>query len=396
MKKNILKKLYCLLLSFFLSFLCGYFITSIVNQENSYYQCNFIYNGNKNLQEIINKEYIEEIKNTDLNKYQSVDSSQLLKNKNLSIVQISSNEYVLKTKAKYYDNFFFVSKNTIGTRAKTFIKLLLTSYCEDNSLNFIDNENIVFLTNYFSSYIGGGIALLIGIVIFSPIIIIYKIKDTSLDYDNVNIFKSIFHLNFWKHPFENLKDIKKITALAMIFSMLLVSKLIHLPSGFGNLGIGLGYIFLAIIGVIYGPYISVIIGALSDILGYFIGSKSGIFYLGYTLQACLASLTYALCFYKQRITFSKVLFSRLIVNLLLNVLLGSYLQCIIFVKGGLLTKEYFKNTFISYALLFSLPKNLLYLLPQSIVLYLILKELLPILSRFNLINNELVKDISLI
>ena len=394
-KKQIIKMVVIIITSFILSFLGGYLITSIVNQENSYYTASFTYDGTKDLNNIVNKEYLESIKDTDTKKYGSVDVDKLIDRHHFSITK-EDNNYVITTKTKYYDNFFFVSKAKMGTRAKTFIKLSLSNYVEDmNLVTFEDSNNIVALNNYYNPYIGGSIALSFGVLI-SALLIAYFIKNEQEDIeDNETLFHTPFHKEYWKGTLDGFKSTKKLVALAMLFALLLVSKLFKLPSGFGNLGIGLGYLFLAVIGLVYGPLVSIIIGFLSDTIGFFITSQS-LYYFGYTIQAMLASLTYGLCFYKTRITFSKVLLTRIIVNLLLNVLLGSYLQCRLFMMSGTIDSTTFFETFKAYALLYSLPKNLVYLLPQSFVLYLVFKLVIPILSRFNLVDEKLRKSLTII
>ena len=67
----------------------------------------------------------------------------------------------------------------------------------------------------------------------------------------------------------------------------------------------------------------VIIGFCSDMIGYFLFQSSFKIFFGYTLNAMLAGFTYGLCFYKRRITFTKCLYARLVVNLIINVCLGS-------------------------------------------------------------------------
>ena len=395
-KKLIFKVIMIFIISLITSFLFGYFITSCVNYENSYYQVSFTYDGEKNLENIVDKEYLESIKETDENKYGSINIDKLINKKHFSIEK-ENNIYIIKTKTKYYDNFFFLSKKVVGTRAKTFIKLALTNFVEDPSLLAFSNPNdIVELKNNFSPYLGGGISTIGGVLIAILLISYLKNHREEDIEDNKTLFHTPFHKAFWKNIFVVFKDTKKMVVLAMLFAILLVSKFFSLPSGFGNLGIGLAYIFLAIIGLIYGPGVSLLIGALSDIIGYFITPQQGPFYLGYTLQACLASFTYGLLFYKTRITFSKVLLSRIIVNMLLNVLLGSYLQCKLFTMSGSLNNDAFWATFKAYATLYSLPKNLIYLLPQSIVLFLVLKGVIPILSRFNLIDERISKNVHLI
>lgn len=397
MKKNLLKIISCLSICLILSFIIGFFITSIVNNQTNYYQCNFTYQGEKDLTKIVNVDYLSQIKETDEKKYGSININKLVKKNDFKITKQDNQNYVLVTKAKYYDNFFYISKNQVATRAKTFVKLSLTNYInQDEQIIFCDKDNIVTLKKFFSPYLGGSFSMIFGLFVGITLICYFKNKNYPEIEDNIELFHTPFHRAYWKKPLEVFKDTKKLVTLAMLFSILLVSKLFSLPSGFGNLGIGLAYIFLAIIGLVYGPYVSIIIGALSDIIGYFINPQQGMFYFGYTIQAILASLTYALCFYKTRISFGKVFLSRLIVNLLLNVILGSYLQCRIFVMAGSLKNPAFWETFKNYALLFSLPKNLVYLFPQSLVLFLVFKGIIPVLTRFKLIDERIKDSIRLI
>lgn len=396
LSKHLIKIYFICILSFLISFLSGFLITTMINNQNSYYQASFTYQGEKDLLQLVDKEYLESIKQSSIDKYSSINIDKLIDNQDFKIEK-ENNYYTITTKSHYYSNFFFISKREVGTRAKTFIKLVVTNYIEDPELVTFDNEDdIVEMKNYFSPYIGGCYALLLG-VFLSVILISYLKKEEDIEIeDNVNLFHTPFHLNYWKGQLKIFKDTKSISTLAMLFSLLLVSKFFSLPSGFGNLGIGLGYLFLAAIGLIYGPSVSLIIGFFSDIIGYFITPQQGIFYLGYTLQACLASFTYGMCFYKTKITFSKVFLSRFIVNLLLNVILGSYLQCRLWMMSNSITSDTFLATFKAYALLYSLPKNLIYLLPQTIVLFIFFKLIIPIITHFNLIDKRIKNSITII
>jgi ECF transporter S component (folate family) len=226
------------------------------------------------------------------------------------------------------------------------------------------------------------------------LIFIQPKKEDSI-IDNQKIFGSPFHLQYWKLALKTLKNTKDIVTLAMLFSLLLISKLFHLPSGFGNLGIGISYLFLAIICMIYGPFIGFFVGCLSDIIGYFITQNAYAFNLGYTLQAGLACLVYGLCLYRTKITFGKVLLSRTIINLVLNVLYGSLLMVLIYYQNGKFSINEFANAYKIYAFYLVLPKNLVYLLPQSILLYCVIKVLAPILEKKKYLEESISQNITL-
>ena len=159
----------------------------------------------------------------------------------------------------------------------------------------------------------------------------------------------------------------------MILALLLISKMIKIPSGFASLGLGLGFIFYSIIGIIYGPLSGLLIGFIADIVGYFLFDTSGTaFFIGYVFQAMISGLIHGLMLYNKK---------------LCNVIIGSF--CWGFVANYTLTQTF------SYMILFVIPKNLIYLIPQSIILYIIIKALNPIFIKFNLIDKNISQNITI-
>ena len=166
----------------------------------------------------------------------------------------------------------------------------------------------------------------------------------------------------------------------------MICKFIPIPSGFGSLGISLGFIFLAIACMLFGPYPALLIGLLSDVIGYLI-KPDGAFFIGYTFQSMLACFTYALCLHKTYVTFTRCFIARVIVNLVCNVIVGSICWAFIFNLN--------LNQTMTYLLTTSLPKNLVYLLPQSIVLFIVLKAILRPVAAFRLADDKIAKTVSL-
>ena len=173
----------------------------------------------------------------------------------------------------------------------------------------------------------------------------------------------------------------------MLFALMLICKLISLPSGFGNLGIGFTYLFFAITSMVYGPIYGFVVGVFSDVLGFFFFKSTGFFHLGYTLQAALTGFIYGLSFYRTKISFKKVFLNRLIINMFINVIMGSFLYLLVFYPDQ---KENYLELYKSYVLLMSLPKNIVYLLPQSLLLYYVIRVTLPILKRYNYVEKDMV------
>lgn len=400
MKKNVIYKLISFyVLVVIIGFFGGYFITDLINKQNEIYVSSFTLKEddyNANLDSLNDENFLREVINNHPNlSLESIDVTSLLNNHDF-VLTTENEVYTITTKTRYYETSYIFSSNKVISRASTFIKYSLYDLVGKNNVTFL-NSNIGEIRNSLSRPIGGLIGITsLSLIVTVIILVIPKKNINDFTFDNEETFKNPFSLAYWKKAFTELKSTKKIVTLGMLFSLVLLSKFISLPSGFANLNISLGFIFLAIIGYIYGPVVSFIIGASSDIIGYFINQSAYVFNLGYTLQAALACFVYGILFYKTRMTFSKVLLSRIIINFVLNVLMGSYLMIIVYYQGGTITSEQILASFRVYALVYSLPKNIICLLPQSILLYAIIKVISPILSRFNYISKEVSDNITLI
>lgn len=321
---------------------------------------------------------INEGKTAPYSDFSYVDISKMSKKNHISI-SLENDIYTLSVSEKYFNSL---------AQARRFLKALASNEEYTESVNFFDP---ICYANEINSYLVLGIssssALAISLLIFG-LIFIFKndLLIDRLNYDNEKIYKTPFHLSYIKSSLKEVKTVKKMVLLAVLFALQLSVKLIPIPSGFSNLGIGLAYLVFAVIGMIYGPFVGMLIGMSSDILGYII-KPDGVFFLGYTLSAMLAGLAYGLCFYKTKITFTKCLFARIIVNFPINTLLGSYWWWIVSEKSFSLK---------TYILITSLPKNLVYLIPQALFLYYFIKVLSRALKYSNIINRDICDNISII
>lgn len=251
-----------------------------------------------------------------------------------------------------------------------------------NILGYVDGTNI-----YLWSLVGAACGIALDLIIVLCLVLIKKEEAVDrLEYDNEEIFKTPFHKNYWKGQLLQLKSVKNITFLAILLAMMQVVRFIPIPSGFGNLGISLSAFFFALIGLIYGPSIGFIIGIISDIFGFFVFPDGYPFHPGYTIQAGLTGLTYGLLFYKTKVSFSKVLFARLIVNIVLNGILGS----LCWGDVADLSREATRT----YMFSLSIPKNVVYLLPQSIAIWLFFKALAPALKALLIVDSRICDDIN--
>ncbi len=247
----------------------------------------------------------------------------------------------------------------------------------------LNSENKIM---YYSIWIGSATLLMLIVSLIFIFIFIDKLEfDIKKEYDNENLYRHPFHKSFFKNSMNAFKKVRSLVLMAVLLSLVLVCKFIPIPSGFGELGLGFSYLFLSTASMIFGPIPSLLIGATSDILGYII-RPDGEFFIGYTIQAMVACFTYAMCFHKTYITFTRCLIARVIVNFLCNVIIGSISRAIMFGLGY--------DAFMTYVLTISLPKNIIYLLPQSLLLFFVLKALANPLYHLNLIDERVSSNFS--
>ena len=392
--KYLYKHIFAILTVLIMAFFTPLVTIDIINNQTAYYQASFTVSDISIFEEelLLDANFLNSIK-ASATKYENIDVEKMLKKEHFTY-EVLENKITIKTKIKYYDNFFNSSSLSVGTRAKTFIKDAVLQLAQEHCVvRFDDPTNIVKKENYISSstkisLITLGVTTL---VLFILSIILYKkniiLKKERYIYNNETMFRTCFHSKYWKLSVKPLVKVKDITTLAMLFSLMMVCKFIPIPSGFGNLGIGFTYLFFAITAMVYGPVYGFVVGVFSDVIGYFLFPSSGFFHLGYTLQAALTGFIYGICLYKTKVNFTKVFVSRLLVNLLINVVYGSFLFLLVFYPDQ---SDKYKELYSSYVLLMALPKNIVYLLPQSLLLYYVIKVTLPILNKFKLIEKEML------
>lgn len=379
--KNLRKIGICIFV-FIITFLLGFVGGNTYNFYNSNYEIVFSVNEEFDYEKLVDQEYLLTIANS-AKKYENIDIEKIIKNNDLKIEK-NNNKYIITTGYQYYAEFFNSKSQTKGTRVKQFYIDAIDGLVGENEVTY-QYDNVYVVKGSINRYIVAsitGIIGLIGVIIYY----VYNKEDNRFKYDNINTFQTPFHKTYWKESLVFLDSTKKIVTLAMLFSLMMVCKLFSLPSGFSNLGISLTYLFFALISLIYGPIAGFTVGLLSDVLGFFLFDRSGLsFNFLYTIQAMMAGFVYGLCLFKTKISFTRCFISRLIVNLILNVVWGSF--CFGFVMN------WNKEVIIKYALIMELPKNIIYLVPQALLLFVFLKFISPILYQNKYISKMIYENV---
>ena len=190
---------------------------------------------------------------------------------------------------------------------------------------------------------------------------------------------SSFSPTYWRSALGEVKSLRRLVFAALICALYVVVGSLFITVG-DNLRVKFTFFFTAVGAAVYGPVLAVLVGAVSDILGYVI-FPNGAYFPGYTLSAMVGALIYALFLYRKRITVLRLFLSKFLVNYLVNVGLGCLWSQIQFGKGYL---YYAATSFI---------KNTLLLPMEVILLSALFAVLLPAFSRLGLLPSHEKKDL---
>ena len=189
-------------------------------------------------------------------------------------------------------------------------------------------------------------------------------------------FRTPFFPAYWREAAGEVKKLRVLVLAALFVGLDIVVGMFFIPMPFGdNLRIYFNYFTNSMCSMICGPVLALIFGFVRDMLG-FMANPSGGFFFGYTLSAMLSSFCYALFFYKARITVTRIMCCKLVINVCNNILLGSLWSAMLYSKG------YY------FYLVSSTVKNLM-LLPVEIILLVLFYQLaLPVLVKMKLIPEQ--------
>lgn len=181
---------------------------------------------------------------------------------------------------------------------------------------------------------------------------------------------------YWAGAARQFSSVRTLAVCAMFVAMRVAVGSLFIPVS-DNLRIYFSFFVTALGASIYGPLMALADGFVSDLLGIML-FPSGAFFPGYTLNSMLGSLIYALFFYRQNLSVTRVFLAKLTVNVLVNILLGSLWSAILSGKG-----------FYYYAAK-SVLKNLALLPVETLIMVLVFRAVNPLLGRLKLIPQACV------
>lgn len=188
------------------------------------------------------------------------------------------------------------------------------------------------------------------------------------------LFNTPFSTTYWKNAKLELHSIKMLILASLFISLQIVISSFFIPvPSLGTIRIYFTFLVISLGSLIYGPILAILVAIVSDTLGYLIHPQ-GAYFIGYCLTGIVSNLLYALFFYQTKITLMKIFICKLLVNIFANIILNGLWDSIL--SGANYTA----------LILTRIPKNLILLPFEVIMIYFLFKTMLPLLKQHNLIK----------
>ena len=173
---------------------------------------------------------------------------------------------------------------------------------------------------------------------------------------------------YWLSAGRALRDVRMITFAALMVALRVVLRAASIPIT-ESLYVSFSFLPSALGAVVCGPYLALLSGAASDVLGYLAAPRGGPFYPLFTLVAMLECLLYALFLFRAPLRVWRAAAAKLSVNVVCNILLTPVLLSWMY---GQAIRVYLATRVVKNLLLFPL---------EAALLYLLLRAALPALAR---------------
>lgn len=191
----------------------------------------------------------------------------------------------------------------------------------------------------------------------------------------MSLYSHPFSASFWREAGESFRSMRTLVFSAVMIAVCIALSHFQIPLTEG-LALNVTFLARALCALVCGPLAVLVFAVAEDTLSFFLSSGGYPYFPGYMITTMLGCFTYALCFYRAKISWRRIVLAKVLTNIQ-NVLLGALWSSILYSKGYL---YYFATSAV---------KNVLYLPLQIVLLALVLRYLLPVLYQQGLVPKQL-------
>ena len=191
----------------------------------------------------------------------------------------------------------------------------------------------------------------------------------------MSLYSHPFTAGDWREALQSFRSVRTMIFSAVMIAVCIALSHFQIPLT-ETLSLSVTFLARALCSLVCGPLAVLVFAVAEDTLSFFLSSGGYPYFPGYVLTTMLGCFTYALCFYRARISWGRIILAKTLTNIQ-NVLLGALWSSILYSKG------------YWYYLTTSAIKNVLYLPLQIVLLALVLRYLLPVLYQQGLTPKQL-------
>ena len=156
-----------------------------------------------------------------------------------------------------------------------------------------------------------------------------------------------------------LTNIRTLTVAAMLTALGIILGFFKLPIN-QLIEIRFGSLPIALTGMLFGPGVAGVVGALVDIGGFLV-KPTGPFFPGFTISGVVSGIIFGLMLHNKKPTFVRILATQAVHTLIVGIIMNSYWLNLLYLKNGYLA-----------AIIARLPKELIMIPIMSAILFTIL------------------------
>lgn len=148
------------------------------------------------------------------------------------------------------------------------------------------------------------------------------------------LYASPFEKGYWRAALSEFKSLRMLVMAALFIALRIAVKLVSIDLG-GSLKLGVDFLVNSVGSMVCGPLVGLLIGAVSDTLGFLI-HPSGDYFLPFMLVEMSSSFIFGLFLYRAKLTKTRMILSRFAVigfcNLILTQLFLKWQYTIMYAK----------------------------------------------------------------
>lgn len=133
----------------------------------------------------------------------------------------------------------------------------------------------------------------------------------------------------WKTSLHELKSAKSVAFCGVMCALGVVLNFVATVNFGPYIRVGFSGLPNQAVDYLLGPTVGVIFASAMDVIKFLL-RPSGIYFPGYTLSAALGAAIYALAFYRQPVTLSRVTLAQVLVKVFVNIGCNTYWHAVLF------------------------------------------------------------------